>query len=104
MSQLWEYLENPFKVLPKPKAARDKIEAENKTLMFLPIIQIPKLKIKHTDCDIKTFSALITWGSRSSILPRDSACNQWNFFLLFPCKCLVLIYTAEFLVSYFNTK
>lgn len=59
MSQLWEHLENPSKVLPKPKGVIDKTEAENKTLMLLPIVHIPKLKIKHTDCDIKTFSILI---------------------------------------------
>lgn len=56
MSHLWEHLENPSKVLPKPMGVRDKIEAENKTLMLLPTVHIPKLKIKHTDCDIKTFS------------------------------------------------
>lgn len=84
MPQLWEHLENPSKVLPKPKGVTDKIEAENKILMLLPTIHIPELKTKHTDCDIKTFSALIVWGSGNSILPRDSACNQWNFFLFFP--------------------
>lgn len=56
MSHLWEHLENPSKVFPKPKEVRDKIEAENKTLMLLPTVHIPKLKIKHIDCDIKTFS------------------------------------------------
>lgn len=80
MSQFWEHLENPSKVLPKPKGVRDKIEAENKTLMLLPTFHIPKLKIKYTDCDIKTFSALIMCGSRNSILPRDSALQSVEFF------------------------
>lgn len=97
-----------LRILPRffqnQRELRDKIEAENKTLMLLLTIHIPKLKTKHTHCDIKTFSALITWGSGNSILPRDSACNKWIFSLLFPFKCLVLIYTAEFLASYFNTK
>lgn len=60
MPQLWEHLENPSKVLPKPEGLREKTEAENKTLMLLPTIHTPKLKTKHTDCDIKTFLALIT--------------------------------------------
>lgn len=101
---MWEYLENPSEVLTKPKGVTGKTEAENKTLLLLPTIHIPKLKIKHTDCDIKTFSALVTWSSGNSFLPGESACNQWNFFLLFPSKCLVLTYTAEFLARYFNTN
>lgn len=59
MPQLWEHLENLSKVLLKPKELREKIEAENKTLM-LPTIHIPKLRTNHMDCDIRTFSALIT--------------------------------------------
>lgn len=54
MPQLWEHPETPSKVLPK--RVREKTKAENKPL----ITHIPKLKTKHTDFDIKTFSALIT--------------------------------------------
>lgn len=47
MLQLWEHLENPSKILPKPKGVRGKIEAESKTLMLLPNIHIPKLKTEN---------------------------------------------------------